>query len=68
MTRAEAEKKLVSLLEQADAIRRDYCPEDDYLTMTIINGSVMANNTYWADGAKHPVHIHVNGEARNDEG
>jgi hypothetical protein len=54
MTRQEAEAKLKELLKQADQIRREYCPEDDYLSLTIRGDYAWASNTYW-DGAEHPI-------------
>lgn len=56
MTRQEAEAKLIELLRQAEEIRKEYCPEDDYLSLTIRGDYMWANNTYW-DGAEHPIDV-----------
>lgn len=47
MTRAEAEEKILAAMKQVEAVRREYCPEDGYLTLFIQDGCVNFNNTYW---------------------
>ena len=63
MTRQEAEEKLKELLKQADQIRREYCPEDDYITLTVTENSMWANNSYWQ--GEHPIDCSI---WRGDDG
>ena len=47
MTQQEAEAKILDAMRQIEEVRRAFCPEDDYLTLSINNGNVIFNNTYW---------------------
>ena len=63
MTRQEAEEKLKELLKQADQVRREYCPEDDYITLTITENAMWVNNRYWQ--GEHPINCSI---WRGDDG
>ena len=47
MTRAEAKAKIIEVAKQIEAVRREYCPEDDYITLTVTKDATWANNRYW---------------------
>ena len=45
MTREEAEAKILFYLREIDKVRKEYCPEDGYISMSIYGGHVSANNS-----------------------
>lgn len=45
MTRDEAEKKIHEHMLAIREIAREYAPDDEYLTLAIINGHISANNS-----------------------
>lgn len=57
MTRQEAEAKLKELLKQANKIRQEYCPEDDYITLTVTKDAMWVNNRYWQ--GEHPINCSI---------
>lgn len=66
MTKEEFERELTERLEDIRALYRRYNPEaftskdKEYLTMTLMNGTIHANNRHFKIGdvdATHPVSI-----------
>lgn len=51
MTRDEAEKRIHEHMLAIREIAREYAPDDEYLTLTIINGHISANNSAAFDPA-----------------
>ena len=47
MTRAEAERKIFEHMAAIRDIRDEYCPDDNYLTLTILDDSIAFNNSYF---------------------
>lgn len=45
MTRKEAEAKILFHLREIDKVRKEYCPEDGYISMSILDGHLSANNS-----------------------
>lgn len=67
MTRKEAEKKIIDKLFEIKAIydefRAETGAEDDYLTMSLQNDHLSANNVYW----ELPKECHIDCWVRKDE-
>lgn len=63
MTRAEAEAKIIEAAKQIEAVRREYCPEDDYITLTVTKDAMWVNNRYWQ--GEHPINCSI---CRGDDG
>ena len=48
MTRVEIENYIIKKLEEIrDTVRKEYNPDNDYLSICIRGDSVAANNSYW---------------------
>lgn len=48
MTRNEAEAAIMEKLREIDEILQEYCPDHNYLSMTILDGHRSFGNRYWA--------------------
>lgn len=55
MKRAECEKQIRDLMLQIDKVYHEYNPEGTYLSLSIVDGNLMANNRYYSDDADHPI-------------
>lgn len=58
-TKDEAERAIYEKILEIKQIAMEYCPEDGYLTMCILeNGTILFNNEYWNDNVKHKLEFH----------
>lgn len=48
MTRIEAETRIMEKLREIDEILHEYVPEQNYLSLTILDGHHAFSNRYWA--------------------
>lgn len=53
----EVEYKIYSLVLQIRSIINEYCPEDDYLTVCIMDNVISFNNTYYDKRCKHKINF-----------
>lgn len=53
--RQETEKKILDLLAEIRDIYHEYCPEGNYLHMSIFNDSIDVNNDYFKGGCIKPI-------------
>ena len=58
MTRKQCEKKIRDLMIQIDKVYHEYNPEGTYLNLSIVDDTLMANNSYYSDDADHPLDIY----------
>jgi len=61
MTREQIENYIVEKLEEIrDTVRKEYCTENNYLSLCINGDHVTANNSYWeADNVESQFPINV---------
>lgn len=53
--RQETEKKILDLLAEIRDIYHEYCPEGNYLHMSILDGNIDVNNDYFKSGCIKPI-------------
>lgn len=53
----EVEDKIYSLVLQIRSIINEYCPEDDYLSVCIMDNVISFNNTYYDERCKHKINF-----------
>ena len=58
MKRKECEKKIIDLMIQIRDVYRKYDPDGEYLSLAIMDNTLMANNLCYTDDADHPVDIY----------
>lgn len=58
MKREECEKQIIDLMIQIRDVYKEYNPDGEYLTLTIMGDTLMAYNMAYADDADHPVDIY----------
>lgn len=58
MKREECEKQIKDLMIQIRDVYMKYNPGGDYLTLSIMGDTLMANNMDYADDADHPLDIY----------
>ena len=59
LSRNEFEDLLLKKLYEIKELYQEYAPGKDYLSMTIINGAIMANNGYMDEDADLPVDFYA---------
>lgn len=58
MKRKECEKQIRDLMIQIREVYRKYDPDGKYLSLAIMDNTLMANNMCYTDDADHPVDIY----------
>ncbi len=55
MTRAEAEEKIIDLMDEIRKVYFEYSPEGHFLNVAVFKDQLYAFNDYWKKGNKFPI-------------
>ncbi len=58
MKRKECEKQIIDLMIQIGKAYHEYNPDGTYLSLAIMDNTLMANNMCYTDDADHPINIY----------
>lgn len=67
MKRKECEKKIIDLMIQIHDVYRKYNADGKYISIAIMDDTLMANNRVYKDDADHPLDIYYVIEQREEE-
>ena len=67
MTREQCENKILELMIQIDKVYHKYNPDGTYLDLSIVDDSLMANNTYYSVDRDHPLDMQYTIKLRGEE-
>lgn len=65
-SRDECERKLLALMREAVAIYHQYNPDGNYLTLTLVNGVISGNNSYFDNDRERPVNFWAKEDTEHD--